>query len=279
MKCNINFMSIAIHSVRVITLLLAVSGSLQAGPEGREDLVHFDQGRALFEEHDDSGEALQEAEEEFKRALQLNPKLAQAIAYLGFVAAERQQFEAAEAAYRKALEVDGRSPEANVGLAWLSQRNGKAVEALSYLRKAVANGPTNRLALFELATALGNELSNPSLSMYEESIPHWRTLIRLDRDARGAHQGLAVAYRHLGKWRDAEIEFREVLRIGQIPEDMDVWVYSVHRDVAEMLEKQEKFVEAIQEYQALIASEGASDYEISEAKSRITRLERYLKRK
>ena len=58
-----------------------------------------------------------------------------------------------------------------------------------------------------------------------------------------------------------------------------LWVYSVHREVAEMLEKQEKFSEAIHEYQALIGSEGAGDYEMSEAKSRITRLERYLKRK
>lgn len=232
-----------------------------------------------FEEHDDSGEALQQAEKEFNRALQLNPKLAQAVAYLGFIAAERDQLEEAEAAYRQALEVDGRSPEAHVGLAWLSQRNGKFAEALSYLRKAVANGPNNALALRELATTLTNELANPTLSMVEESIPGWRTLIRLDRDDRDAHHGLAKAYRQLGKWRDAELEFREVLRIGQIPEDMDVWVYSVHREVAEMLEKQGKFSEAIQEYRALIASEGVGDYEISEAKSHITRLERYLKRK
>ena len=131
----------------------------------REDLVHFEQGRAFFEEHDDSGEALQQAEDEFKRALQLNPKLAQAMAYLGFIAAERDQFEAAEAAYRKALEVDGRSPEAHVGLAWLSQRNGKAAQGLSYLRKAVANGPNNRLVLRELAVALSNELVHPTVSM------------------------------------------------------------------------------------------------------------------
>ena len=269
----------AIHYTRLVTLFCLIGGLLEAGPQRREDLVHFEQGRALFEEHDDSGEALQQAEEEFKRALQLNPRLAQATAYLGFIAAEREQFEAAEAAYRKALEMDSRSPEAHVGLAWLSQRNGKAADALSYLRRAVANGPDNRLALYELATALTNELANPTLSMYEESISYWRALIRLDRDDRGAHQGLAAAYRQLGKWRDAELEFREVLRIGQIPEDMDVWVYSVHREVAEMLEKQGKFSEAIQEYRALIASEGAGDYEISEAKSQITRLERNLKSK
>ena len=122
-------------------------------------------------------------------------------------------------------------------------------------------------------------MANPTVSMWEESISCWRTLIRLDQDDRDAHNGLAKAYRQLGKWRDAELEFREVLRIGQIPEDMDVWVYSVHREVAEMLERQGKFSEAIQEYQALIGSEGAGDYEIGQAKSRITRLEGYLKRK
>jgi tetratricopeptide (TPR) repeat protein len=271
--------SIAMYLARLVTVSFLVGGTLEAGPQRREDLVHFEQGRALFEEHDDSGEALQEAENEFNQALKLNPKLAEAVAYLGFIAAERDHLEAAEAAYHKALEIDSRSPEAHVGLAWLCQRSGKAAEALNYLRKAAVNGPNNRLALNELATSLSNEFTNPTLSMYEESISYWRTLIRLDRDARGAHQGLAGAYRHLGKWRDAELEFREVLRIGQTSEDMDVWVYSVHREVAEMLERQGKFSEAIQEYRALIASEGAGDYEIGEAKSRITRLEGYLRRK
>ena len=279
MKLLSVFMSSAIQVTRLVALFFLAGGTLAAGPQRREDLVHFERGRSFFEEHDDSGEALQQAEEEFKRALQLNPKLAQATAYLGFIAAERNQFEAAEAAYRKALEVDGRSPEAHVGLAWLSQRNGKAAEALSRLRKAVANGPNNRLALDQLAVALSNEMANPTVSMWEESISCWRTLIRLDQDDRDAHNGLAKAYRQLGKWRDAELEFREVLRIGQTPEDMDVWVYSVHREVAEMLERQGKFSEAIQEYQALIGSEGAGDYEIGQAKSRITRLEGYLKRK
>src|SRR5580765_3632863 len=110
------FMGIAMHFTRLVTLFLLVGGILEAGPQRREDLVHFEQGRALFEEHDDSGEALQEAENEFNQALKLNPKLAEAVAYLGFIAAERDHLEAAEAAYRKALEIDSRSPEAHVGL-------------------------------------------------------------------------------------------------------------------------------------------------------------------
>ena len=197
--------SIAMHLACLVMLSFLIGETLEAAPGRREDLVHFEQGRALFEEHDDSGEALQEAENEFNQALKLNPKLAEAVAYLGFIASERNHLEAAEAAYRKALEIDGRSPEAHVGLAWLCQRSGKAAEALNHLRKAAANGPNNRLVLYELATTLSNEFTNPTLSMCEESVNYWHTLIRLDRDARGAHQGLAGSYRQLGKWRDAEL--------------------------------------------------------------------------
>ena len=254
-----------------------VIATIFAADQLREDQVHFRQGKALFEAHDDTGEALEEAQREFTRALQLNPRLAEAVAYLGFIAAERNQYETALESYRRALQLDSHSPEAHVGLARISQHNGNHKEALDYLRKAVAGGPKNPLALRELAAALSNEMAQPTVPMWQEAIGCWLTLIGLDRDDRDAHYDLGGAYRRFGKWHEAELEFREVLRIGQTSEDSDVWVYSVHREVAEMLEKQVKYPEAIQEYRALINSEGAGDYEIGNAKARIAVLERSLK--
>jgi hypothetical protein len=58
------------------------------------------------------------------------------------------------------------------------------------------------------------------------------------------------------------------------PEDMDVWVYTVHGDLAEMLEKQSRLREAIEEWRALADSEGAGDQEIAQARARIVRLEK-----
>jgi hypothetical protein len=53
---------------------------------------------------------------------------------------------------------------------------------------------------------------------------------------------------------------------------MDVWVYSVHTNVAKMLERQGKYQEAIREYEALMVSEGVGDQEIHDAKARIEAL-------
>jgi tetratricopeptide (TPR) repeat protein len=245
---------------------------LFATPQGDEARVHFERGRALFEEHDDSGDAEREAESEFRRALALDPKIAAAVAYLGFIEAGRGRHTEAEAAYRRAIAMDPRSPEARVGLAWISLRAGKRDEGLGELRQAVKDGPKNRLALRELAGALASETADATVEMVREAIPCWEALIVLDRDDRDARYDLARAYRRLKDWPGAEREFREVLRIGQTPDDMDVWVYAVHLDLAEALERQGKYDQAIREYEALIASQGAGEDEIGLAKSRIEAL-------
>jgi predicted RNA-binding protein YlqC (UPF0109 family) len=80
--------------------------------------------------------------------------------------------------------------------------------------------------------------------------------------------------RRFGRWSEAEPHFREVLRIGQTKEDSDLWVYSVHGELAEVLAKQGKNAQAIREYQALIASEGAGDEEIRRAREAVKALQK-----
>ena len=63
-----------------------------------------------------------------------------------------------------------------------------------------------------------------------------------------------------------------MLRIGQTKDDSDVWVYSVHGVLAEMLANQGKYAEAVKEYEALIASESAGDDEIRWAREAIEAL-------
>ncbi|MBI3697057.1 MAG: tetratricopeptide repeat protein, partial [Acidobacteria bacterium] len=141
---------------------------------------HFERGRALFEEHDDTGDAIREAAAEFRQALALDPRLAAALAYLGFIAAEENRLADAEAAYRKALVLDPQSPEARVGLARLAIQQNRYPEAVRLLRMAVAAVPDHRLARRELALYLTHENSKPTTAMWEEAIECWKTLIRLD---------------------------------------------------------------------------------------------------
>lgn len=53
-----------------------------------------------------------------------------------------------------------------------------------------------------------------------------------------------------------------------------MWVYTVHGELAEMLANQGKNAEAIREYRALIASEGAGDEEIRRAREAIEALQK-----
>lgn len=249
---------------------------LWPAPQGDEAQRHLENGIGLYEEHDDSEEAAQQAEAEFRQALKLDPKLAPAAAYLGFLAFDRQQFAAAESEFRKALSMDRHSAEARIGLARLAVRAGHFQDSLRELRMAVSENPRNRLARRELGFSLTTETVHPTPEMWREAMVCWEMLVGLDVNDRDAHHELAKVTEHLGQWARAEQEYRQVLRIGQTSDDSDVWVYSVHNNVAEMLEKQGKYSDAIREYEALIASEGVGDLEIQTARSRIEALKKQM---
>jgi len=255
-------------------IALGIATVCWAAPQNAEVLKHFDRGRELFEEHDDSGEAADEAEKEFRAVVSLDPRFSPAIAYLGFLAADRQKPQEAEAAYRRALEIDSHCAEARVGMARLHLLAGRRVDGLRELRQAVADQPRNRLALSELAFTLISEPARPTPEIWDEAIRYLETLVGMDANDRDAHHGLARAFEHRERWADAERHYREVLRIGQTDEDSDVWVYTVHANVGQMLERQGKYQEAIREYEALIASEGVGDGGINEAKARIEALKK-----
>ncbi len=259
---------------RAILLVLACWLAAVAAAQLGAARKHFERGRELFEEHDDTGEALRQAEVEFRRALKLNPRLAAARAYLGFIAADQERPGEAEAAYRKALAIDPRCAEARVGLARLRASANRRGEALDELRRAVRENPMHPLALSDLAVYLIHENSRPTTEMWREAMRCWRTLVRLDKNDRDAHHRLAEASERFENWHDAEHHYRGVLRIGQIPEDMDVWVYSIHLNLAHVLEQQGRFREATREYQALIDSGTAGEEEIARARARIQVLEK-----
>jgi len=259
---------------KAIAFLLSCSLLIAQSPEARK---HFLNGVGLYGEHDDSGDALREAQQEFATALRLAPKYAAPRAYQGLIALEENKDADAARAFQEALSWDPKCAEALVGLARLSQRKGTTRETLALQRQAVAAAPRNVFARRELASTLTNENNQnfpPTPAMRQEAIESWRVLIAIDRNDRDAHYDLARAYRRFNRWNEAEREFREVLRIGQTREDSDVWVYTVHGELAEMLAKQRKNAQAIQQYQALITSEGAGDEEIRRAREAIDALRR-----
>ena len=108
--------------------------------------------------------------------------------------------------------------------------------------------------------------------MWQEAIASWRVLIAIDRNDRDAHYDPVRAYRKFNRRSEAEREFREVLRIKQPKDDSNVCVCTVHGELADVLAKKGKNAQAIQQYEALIASEGAGDEEIRQAREAIQNL-------
>jgi len=244
-----------------------------------EALRHFKNARGLFGTHDDSGDALAEAEREFRLVLKLDPKFAAAQAYLGLIALQSEHKEEAQSIFEKALRMDANCAEARVGLAELAMGRAQWTEAIELLRRAVVGAPRNSLALDRLAWVLTAESQQPTDAMWREAMGYWRRLVGMDKNDRDSQHALAKAHLRFGEWKDAERGFREVLRIGQTPEDSDVWVYSVHGELAQTLEKQGRLEEAIREYEALAAAEGAGGEEIAGARRRIVELRAIRKKR
>lgn len=238
-------------------------------PEARR---HFGNARGLFGEHDDSGEALVEAEREFRLALKAYPNYAAAQAYLGLIALQSEHKEEARTNFEKALRMDANCAEARVGLAQLAMDRAQWTEGIELLRTAVLRSPRNRLALEQLAWALTAENHQPTDANWREAMGYWSRLVGMDKNDRDSHHALAKAHARFGEWHDAERGFREVLRIGQTTEDSDVWVYTVHGELARALEEQGRFEDAIREYEKLAAAEGAGEQEIAGARERIAEL-------
>ena len=217
--------------------------------------IRFERAQALFNEHDDTGEALAEAELEFQTLLKQMPNFPQAIAYLGLIALDRMNSPLADSLFKASLTIDSTCAEARVGRAQLLRRNKLWQAGYAEARHAVTLAPNSIMARWELVSQLLHRAEAPVTETEQrEAAPHLLKLIELDSNDRQAHLDLAVIYEHSKMWNDAANHYREVLRIGQLPEDMDVWVFEIHQDAARCFENLGDYDEAIKDLQLYLAN-------------------------
>lgn len=127
------------------------------------------------------------AEEMYRRALQLDPTLANALTNLGNVRFRRGCPEEAEAHYQSALAIDGEQPEAYYNLGFLYYERGDAKAAVTCFERAVAKDPGFADAHFNLAMAL------EEVSERASARRHWQIYLQLEPQGAWAE----VARRHL----------------------------------------------------------------------------------
>ena len=136
---------------------------------------------------DEDEATMDRAEEAYRKALELDPTLANAVTNLGNIAYRRGDLEGAAKAYQRALAIDPNQPEAHYNLGYLRLEDGARESALSHFERALALDPGFADAHFNVALTLSE------LERSEEAEAHWRSYLSLEPTGPWAE----VARRHL----------------------------------------------------------------------------------
>jgi tetratricopeptide (TPR) repeat protein len=100
----------------------------------------------------DTPESKQEAEAEYKEAIQANPFDEQSECRLGDMALRANDLKTASENYTKAVQLQPNDPDANIGLAKVMMSLGQREKAEALLQHAIQLDPTNAVAHFRLST-------------------------------------------------------------------------------------------------------------------------------
>lgn len=132
----------------------------------RDDVVRVlrprvgkDRARAAYDLYvrasslDEDPRTMHEAEELYRKAIELDPWLAIAYTNLGNIRFRKGDEAEAEKQYRRALAIDPKQPEAQYNLGYLMLERGKAAEAIPYFQGAIEADAGFADAYFNLAMA------------------------------------------------------------------------------------------------------------------------------
>ncbi len=151
--------------------------------EHRRAYEHYLEGCKL-----DEGEATWDAAEAaYRRAVELDPSLSNAFTNLGNLMFKRGRLSEAEQCYARALKVDPEQPEAFYNLGFLLYDRGELQKAIGAFESAIATDPSFADAHFNLAMAY-QDLAKP-----DRARPHWEAYLTLDPNSPWAE----IAERHL----------------------------------------------------------------------------------
>lgn len=123
---------------------------------------------------DEDPSSFDEAESLYKKATELDPKLAIAYTNLGNIRFRRGDEAGAEALYRRALEIDERQPEAHYNLGYVMLERGYASQAVTYFEAAIKADPRFADAHFNLAMAY------EALADKARARVHWKRYLELE---------------------------------------------------------------------------------------------------
>ncbi len=126
---------------------------------------------------DEDEGTFEQAERAYRRAIELDPSLANAFTNLGNLLYRRGGVEEAENLYVRALKIDPEQPEAFYNLGFMLFERGEVQAAVLNFRRALRSDPAFADAHFNLAMALSDQ------GHEREARDHWETYLKLDPES------------------------------------------------------------------------------------------------
>jgi tetratricopeptide (TPR) repeat protein len=168
------------------------------------------------------GQLLNEAVDDYTRALKRDPKMVEAYVNRGYVLNDLQNPEAALADFDVALKLHPENGSALLGSAFsnLQLRHGRA--ALDQVAKAEkiigVNGPTH----------VARATAHQQLHQLSEAEREYRAALKFAPDDLGLHKSLADTLYHAHKYRDSIAELNQALRLA--PDDPFLYAERAHAE-------------------------------------------------
>jgi len=188
---------------------------------------------------------LDEAVEKYETALQLDPKSVNAHNNLGVIYFDRGMFDQAEEHYRTALEINPFTANANSNLGNVYLKKGMVDQAIEQYQIALQINPGNINAHTNLGVAYA------ARGMTDQAIEQYRTAVQMDPNNIDARNNLGMLYYDRGMADQAIEQYRTALLA-------DPKKASVLNNYGNALTKKGQTEQAIEQYGKALASDPGS---------------------
>ena len=189
--------------------------------------AHYNMGSLLARQGEDEEAAVQ-----FMESLRIKPDKKEAHNDLGVILNKHGRIREAVFHFTEAIHIDPNYGEAYFNLGTFLFQHGKYGEAVSYFSEALRINPSNAGTHNSLAASLA------ATGKIEEAIIHYHQALKINKDYTDAHYNLGSLLCRLGRPKEAITQYNEVLRLQ--PSDAEA-----HYELAVILNREGKHQEAI----------------------------------
>ena len=206
--------SLTICALSLLLFPLTACGPRSAGAGGRSAVTLSSEQQARAQDWAQEGERLKsegytaQALAAFNQAIDENPRLTAAHLGIGDIYREREVYDKADQAYRKAIVSDPNNFDARYYLGLTNHLQGKLDVAIASYKRALRIDPDSYLANRDIGSAI-LQSGRPA-----EALEYAKRAVELNPESQPGWANLAAAYSLTGEYEKAVEAYRQTLELG-----------------------------------------------------------------